>query len=161
MLSNESVIQVDTVPIPRIELSTPTFDLVLENILLKIDSLLPSSIALEAHNSLSFSPYHTKSGPFQHRSTPASPSASSFASSDPPHLYTHYDERKHEFKVTLEGIRISVKDVGVFMKKKKKDKTVPLPVPEKVKNRVIEESLVDLAVGGEGITVSCAFSLSH
>lgn len=146
--------QVDTIPIPRIELSTPTFDLVLENILLKIDALLPTSVALEAHNSLSFSPYsRTSESSPKYQSTPTSPSATSFASFVPPR-YTHYDERKHEFKIKLEGIYIDVKDVGVFMRKKKKEDALPLPVPKKMRNRVIEESLVDLAVVGEGITVS-------
>lgn len=151
----------DAIPIPRIELSTPTFDLVVENILFKLDAFLPSSIALEAHNSFSFSPYSattTTTSTSSYHSTPTSPSTSYLTSSrphlePPPRRYTHFDERKHEFKVTLEGLHINVKDVGVFMKRKRKEKAIPLPVPEQVGNRVIEESMVDLEVGDEGITV--------
>lgn len=138
---NLLLVQVDAVLIPRVELSTQTFDLVLENILLKTDALLPRSVAIEAHNSLSLSPWSTAP---EHSST----------SSQPTHRYTHYDERKHEFKVTLEGINIDVKNVGVFMRKKRKEKVITLPIPKEVRNRVIEESLVDLAVDDEGITVS-------
>lgn len=47
---------------------------------------------------------------------------------------------------------MDLKEVGVFMSKKP-SKTAKLALPERLRRRVIEESLVDLKIGGHGITV--------
>ena len=49
--------QVGYIPIPRIEYTDDSLDLVVENLTLSGRNLFPNVIALEAHNYVRFSPY--------------------------------------------------------------------------------------------------------
>jgi hypothetical protein len=45
------------VPIPRVEFTDDTYDMVIENLTLSGRNLFPNVIAMESHNFLKFSPY--------------------------------------------------------------------------------------------------------
>ncbi|CAA7258482.1 unnamed protein product [Cyclocybe aegerita] len=57
------------IPIPRIEYSDESLDLVVENLTLQGRNLFPNIIALEAHNFLKFSPYNAITDDYHHRMT--------------------------------------------------------------------------------------------
>ena len=50
--------QVGYVPIPRIEYTDESLDLVIENLALSGRNLFPNVISMEAHNFVRFSPYN-------------------------------------------------------------------------------------------------------
>lgn len=49
--------QVGFVPIPRVEFTDDTYDMVIENLTLSGRNLFPNIISMESHNFLKFSPY--------------------------------------------------------------------------------------------------------
>lgn len=57
LMTTRSLIQVGYFPIPRIEYTDESLDLVVENLALSGRNLFPNVIALEAHNYVRFSPY--------------------------------------------------------------------------------------------------------
>ena len=81
--------QVGFVPIPRVEYTDETLDLVIENLTLSGRNLFPNIVAIEAHNHLKFSPYSTIK-----------------------------DESHHEFKLTLGQMQADMRDVAFWFHKK-------------------------------------------
>ncbi|KAI0777372.1 hypothetical protein BD413DRAFT_467001 [Trametes elegans] len=81
--------QVGYIPIPRIEYTDDTLDLVIENLALSGRNLFPNVVSLEAHNYVKFSPYNAIS-----------------------------DENHHEFVLTLGQIQADMRDVAFYFKKK-------------------------------------------
>ncbi|KAI0360398.1 hypothetical protein OH77DRAFT_678973 [Trametes cingulata] len=81
--------QVGYVPIPRIEYTDDTLDLVIENLALSGRNLFPNIVSMEAHNFIKFSPYNAIK-----------------------------DENHHEFVLTLGQIQADMRDVAFYFKKK-------------------------------------------
>ncbi|KAG6890844.1 hypothetical protein C0992_012483 [Termitomyces sp. T32_za158] len=81
--------QVGYIPIPRIEYTDDSLDLVVENLTLSGRNLFPNIIALEAHNFLRFSPY------------------ASIA-----------DESRHRFTLTFGQMQADMRDVAFYYRKK-------------------------------------------
>ena len=50
-------IQVGYIPIPRIEYTDDSMDLIIENLALSGRNLFPNIVSFEAHNYMKFSPY--------------------------------------------------------------------------------------------------------
>lgn len=65
----ELIQQVGYIPIPRIEYTDDTFDLVVENLTLQGRNLFPNVVAVEAHNFVKFSPYDAISDDSHHKIT--------------------------------------------------------------------------------------------
>ncbi|KAL7283990.1 hypothetical protein ACG7TL_001263 [Trametes sanguinea] len=81
--------QVGYVPIPRIEYTDDTLDLVIENLALSGRNLFPNVVSMEAHNFIKFSPYNAIK-----------------------------DENHHEFVLTFGQIQADMRDVAFYFKKK-------------------------------------------
>ncbi|KAH8992986.1 hypothetical protein EDB92DRAFT_520703 [Lactarius akahatsu] len=81
--------RVGHVPIPRIEYTDDSLDLVVENLTLQGRNLLPNLIEFDASNSMRFSPYNTNS-----------------------------DSSRHEFKLTFKQIQADMRDVAFYYRKK-------------------------------------------
>ncbi|KAG6885293.1 hypothetical protein C0993_003577 [Termitomyces sp. T159_Od127] len=81
--------KVGYIPIPRIEYTDESLDLVVENLTLSGRNLFPNIIALEAHNFLRFSPY------------------ASIA-----------DESRHRFTLTFGQMQADMRDVAFYYRKK-------------------------------------------
>jgi len=76
-------------PIPRVEFSDDSLDLVVENLTLSGRNLFPNIISIEAHNFVKFSPYQTIK-----------------------------DEQHHEFTLTFGQIQADMRDVAFYFHKK-------------------------------------------
>ncbi|KAK2464849.1 hypothetical protein APHAL10511_003148 [Amanita phalloides] len=85
----EIVDMVGYIPIPRIEYSDESLDLVVENLTLSGRNLFPNIISIEAHNFFKFSPYD------------AIP-----------------DEHHHRFTFTLDQMQADIRDVAFYFRKK-------------------------------------------
>ncbi|CDO71185.1 hypothetical protein BN946_scf184845.g55 [Trametes cinnabarina] len=81
--------QIGYVPIPRIEYTDDTLDLVIENLALSGRNLFPNVVSMEAHNYIKFSPYNAIK-----------------------------DENHHEFVLTFGQIQADMRDVAFYFKKK-------------------------------------------
>ncbi|KDR72326.1 hypothetical protein GALMADRAFT_213339 [Galerina marginata CBS 339.88] len=81
--------QVGYVPIPRIEYTDDSLDLVVENLTLQGRNLFPSVVQLEAHSFVKFSPYNAIS-----------------------------DDHHHKIRVTLEQMQADMRDVAFYYHKK-------------------------------------------
>ncbi|KAI0654930.1 hypothetical protein C8Q70DRAFT_924907 [Cubamyces menziesii] len=81
--------QVGYIPIPRIEYTDDTLDLVIENLALSGRNLFPNLVSMEAHNFVKFSPYNAIK-----------------------------DENHHEFVLTFGQIQADMRDVAFYFKKK-------------------------------------------
>ena len=83
------VSQVGYIPIPRIEYSDDSLDLVVENLTLEGRNLFPNIIAMDAHNHMKFSPYDAIT-----------------------------DESHHKFTFHLEQMQADMRDVAFYYRKK-------------------------------------------
>lgn len=81
--------KVGYIPIPRVEYTDDTLDLVVENLTLQGRNLFPNIISIEAHNYMKFSPYDTIS-----------------------------DEHHHEFTLTFAQIQADMREVAFYFRKK-------------------------------------------
>ncbi|KAG5640527.1 hypothetical protein DXG03_008215 [Asterophora parasitica] len=81
--------KVGYIPIPRIEYTDDSLDLVVENLTLSGRNLFPNIVALEAHNFLKFSPYQAIA-----------------------------DESHHRFTFTFGQMQADMRDVAFYYKKK-------------------------------------------
>ena len=81
--------QVGYIPIPRIEYSDESLDLVVENLALSGRNLFPNIISIEAQNFFKFSPYDAIK-----------------------------DESHHTFTFTLDQVQADMRDVAFFYRKK-------------------------------------------
>jgi len=81
--------RVGYIPIPRIEYTDDSIDLVVENLTLSGRNLFPNIVELEAHNKVKFSPYSTIK-----------------------------DEGKHDFILTFAQIQADIRDVALYFRKK-------------------------------------------
>ncbi|KAG6820002.1 hypothetical protein H0H93_006621 [Arthromyces matolae] len=81
--------KVGYIPIPRIEYTDETLDLVVENLTLSGRNLFPNIISLEAHNFLKFSPYASIK-----------------------------DESRHKFTLTFAQMQADMRDVAFYYRKK-------------------------------------------
>jgi Family of unknown function (DUF5923) len=83
------VLQVGYIPIPRIEYTDDTLDLIIENLMLSGRNLFPNVISLEAHNYIKFSPYSAIK-----------------------------DEHYHEFTLTFGQRQADMRDVAFYFRRK-------------------------------------------
>src|SRR6266403_641348 len=81
--------QVGHVPIPRIEYTAESLDLVVENLTLQGRNLFPNIVSIEVHNFMKFSPYNAID-----------------------------DLSHHEFTLTLGQIQADMRDVSFYFRKK-------------------------------------------
>jgi hypothetical protein len=81
--------RVGHIPIPRVEYTDDSLDLVVENLTLQGRNLFPNLVEIEASNSMKFSPYNTTK-----------------------------DSGRHEFKLTLRQIQADMRDVAFYYRKK-------------------------------------------
>ncbi|KAF8263795.1 hypothetical protein EI94DRAFT_1772841 [Lactarius quietus] len=81
--------RVGHIPIPRVEYTDDSLDLVVENLTLQGRNLFPNLVEIDASNSVKFSPYNTIS-----------------------------DSGRHEFKLTLKQIQADMRDVAFYYRKK-------------------------------------------
>ncbi|KZT70697.1 hypothetical protein DAEQUDRAFT_667430 [Daedalea quercina L-15889] len=81
--------RVGYVPIPRVEYTDDTLDLVIENLALSGRNLFPNLVTIEAHNFLKFSPYNAIQ-----------------------------DEGRHELTLTFGQIQADMRDVAFYFRKK-------------------------------------------
>ncbi|KAI0077531.1 hypothetical protein K474DRAFT_1661627 [Panus rudis PR-1116 ss-1] len=81
--------QVGYVPIPRIEYTDDSLDIVIENLALSGRNLFPNVVSIEAHNFVKFSPYNAIK-----------------------------DESHHDFTLTFSQIQADMKDVAFYFRKK-------------------------------------------
>jgi hypothetical protein len=81
--------KVGYIPIPRIEYTDDSLDLVVENLTLSGRNLFPNIISLEAHNFIKFSPYNAIT-----------------------------DEQHHEFTLTFAQMQADMRDVAFYFRKK-------------------------------------------
>lgn len=81
--------QVGYIPIPRIEYSDDSLDLVVENLTLQGRNLFPNIVQIEAHNFVKFSPYNAIT-----------------------------DDHRHRITFTLEQIQADMRDVAFYYHKK-------------------------------------------
>lgn len=81
--------QVGYIPIPRVEYTDDTLDLVVENLTLQGRNLFPNIISVEAHNYMKFSPYQTIA-----------------------------DEHHHEFTITFAQVQADMREVAFYFRKK-------------------------------------------
>jgi len=77
------------IPIPRVEYTDDSLDLVLENLALSGRNVFPNLVSVDAHNYIKFSPYSTIG-----------------------------DEQHHEFTLTLGQIQADLRDVAFYYHKK-------------------------------------------
>lgn len=83
------VANIGYVPIPRIEYTDDSFDVVLENLALSGKNIFPNIVSFEAHNYMKFSPYNSIS-----------------------------DEGHHDFTLTLGHIQADLRDVAFYYHRK-------------------------------------------
>ena len=81
--------QVGYVPIPRIEYTDDSLDIVIENLALSGRNLFPNIVSVEAHNFIKFSPYNAIK-----------------------------DDSSHDFTLTFAQIQADMKDVAFYFRKK-------------------------------------------
>jgi len=81
--------QIGYVPIPRVEYSDNSLDLVLENLTLSGRNLFPNLVSIEAHNYLKFSPYQNIT-----------------------------DEQHHDFTLHFSQVQADMRDVAFYFNKK-------------------------------------------
>jgi len=81
--------QIGYIPIPRIEYTDESFDLVVENLTLQGRNLLPNIVAFDVHNYVKFSPYDSIK-----------------------------DENHHKISFTLQHIQADMRDVAFYYHKK-------------------------------------------
>ncbi|KAG2072936.1 hypothetical protein BDR04DRAFT_1095721 [Suillus decipiens] len=81
--------QVGYLPIPRVEYTDDTVDLVIENLTLQGRNMFPNVISMEAYNFLKFSPYDVIQ-----------------------------DDRHHEFTITLAQIQADMRDIALYFRRK-------------------------------------------
>lgn len=81
--------QIGYIPIPRIEYTDDSFDLVVENLTLQGRNLLPNIVALDVHNFVKFSPYDSIK-----------------------------DENHHKISFTLSHMQADMRDVAFYYHKK-------------------------------------------
>ncbi|KAI5993190.1 hypothetical protein EDC04DRAFT_2872684 [Pisolithus marmoratus] len=81
--------KVGYIPIPRVEYTDDTIDLVVENLTLQGRNLFPNVVTLDAHNHMKFSPYDTIS-----------------------------DEQHHEFVLQFSQMQADMRDVAIYYRKK-------------------------------------------
>ncbi|KAG2367086.1 hypothetical protein BDR07DRAFT_1272922 [Suillus spraguei] len=81
--------KVGYLPIPRVEYTDDTVDLVVENLTLQGRNMFPNVISMEANNFLKFSPYDAIQ-----------------------------DDRHHEFTITLAQIQADMRDVALYFRRK-------------------------------------------
>ncbi|KIK23254.1 hypothetical protein PISMIDRAFT_100825 [Pisolithus microcarpus 441] len=81
--------KVGYIPIPRVEYTDDTIDLVVENLTLQGRNLFPNIVTLDAHNFMKFSPYDTIS-----------------------------DEQHHEFEFKFAQMQADMRDVAIWYRKK-------------------------------------------
>ncbi|OCH87448.1 hypothetical protein OBBRIDRAFT_837378 [Obba rivulosa] len=81
--------RVGYVPIPRVEYTDDSLDLVIENLALSGRNLFPNIVSMEAHNYMKFSPYNAIA-----------------------------DDSHHEFTLTFSQIQADMRDVAFYFKKK-------------------------------------------
>ncbi|KAI6102700.1 hypothetical protein EV401DRAFT_2061139 [Pisolithus croceorrhizus] len=81
--------KVGYIPIPRVEYTDDTIDLVVENLTLQGRNLFPNIVTLDAHNFMKFSPYDTIS-----------------------------DEQHHEFVFKFAQMQADMRDVAIYYRKK-------------------------------------------
>ncbi|PBK79985.1 hypothetical protein ARMGADRAFT_1099659 [Armillaria gallica] len=84
--------KVGYVPIPRIEYTDDTVDIVIENLTLSGRNLFPNIVSIEAHNYMSFSPYGA--------------------------IQDGTEDSRHEIKLTLGQIQADLRDVAFYFNKK-------------------------------------------
>ncbi|KAG5639678.1 hypothetical protein H0H81_005861 [Sphagnurus paluster] len=89
ILPTDAAQQIGYIPIPRVEYTDDSLDLVVENLTLSGRNLFPNIIALEAHNFVRFSPYNNIN-----------------------------DESHHRFTITLGQMQADMRDVAFYYKKK-------------------------------------------
>jgi hypothetical protein len=83
------ILQVGHVPIPRIEYTDDTLDLVVEDLTLQGRNLFPNIVSIETHNYMKFSPYNTID-----------------------------DDNHHELTLTFGHIQADMRDVAFYFRKK-------------------------------------------
>jgi len=81
--------KVGYIPIPRIEYTDDSLDLVVENLTLSGRNLFPNIVSMEAHNFIKFSPYNTIR-----------------------------DESYHEFTLTFAQVQADMRDIAFYFRKK-------------------------------------------
>ncbi|KAF8890527.1 hypothetical protein CPB84DRAFT_1816344 [Gymnopilus junonius] len=81
--------QVGYIPIPRIEYTDDSLDLVVENLTLQSRNIFPNIVELEANNYVKFSPYNAIT-----------------------------DDHRHRVKLTLEQMQADMRDVSFYYRKK-------------------------------------------
>lgn len=81
--------KVGYIPIPRVEYTDDTIDLVVENLTLQGRNLFPNIVTLDAHNFMKFSPYDTIP-----------------------------DEQHHEFEFKFAQMQADMRDVAIWYRKK-------------------------------------------
>jgi hypothetical protein len=69
VIDSERVLQVGYIPIPRIEYTDESLDLIVENLTLSGRNLFPNYVTMEAHNFLKFSPCSAISDQHHHEFT--------------------------------------------------------------------------------------------
>ncbi|KAF7324755.1 hypothetical protein MKEN_00517300 [Mycena kentingensis (nom. inval.)] len=118
--------KVGYIPIPRIEYTDNTLDLVLENLTLSGRQLFPNIIEMEAHNYVRFSPY------------PSAPSGkkSAFRSSK----NTPGDASQHEMTIAFEEIHATMRDVAFSFR-------------TKTGIKMQDAGMLDVDLGGKGLSV--------
>ncbi|KAJ2922652.1 hypothetical protein H1R20_g14446, partial [Candolleomyces eurysporus] len=89
VIAPQLIQQVGYVPIPRIEYTDDSFDLVVENLILQGRNLLPNIVEIEAKNWVKFSPYDSIK-----------------------------DDRHHKISFTLSQIQADMRDVAFYYRKK-------------------------------------------
>ena len=86
---SDSISQVGHIPIPRIEYTDDSLDLVVENLTLQGRNLFPNIVSIEAHNFMKFSPYNTID-----------------------------DVSHHDFTLTFGHVQADMRDVAFYFRKK-------------------------------------------
>ncbi|KAK0454266.1 uncharacterized protein EV420DRAFT_1695817 [Desarmillaria tabescens] len=84
--------KVGYIPIPRIEYTDDSVDIVVENLTLSGRNLFPNIVSIEAHNYMTFSPYSV--------------------------IQEGTEESRHEIKFTLAQIQADLRDVAIYFHKK-------------------------------------------
>ncbi|KAK0200612.1 hypothetical protein DFS33DRAFT_1387828 [Desarmillaria ectypa] len=84
--------KVGYIPIPRIEYTDDSVDIIVENLTLSGRNLFPNIVSIEAHNYMSFSPYSA--------------------------IQEGTEESRHEIKLTLSQIQADLRDVAIYFHKK-------------------------------------------
>ncbi|KAJ7061465.1 hypothetical protein C8F01DRAFT_1369002 [Mycena amicta] len=118
--------KVGYIPIPRVEYTDATVDLVVENLTLSGQQIFPNVIELEAHNYVRFSPY------------PSAPSGkkSAFRSN----IKNAGDSSRHEITFAFEQIHATMRDVAFSFR-------------TKTGIKMQDKGMLDVDLGGSGLSV--------